>query len=255
MPGEADVEIENAGATGPWLIVCEHASNVFPSPWGELGLGAEAREAHIAWDPGALALARGLAARLDAPLVAARVSRLIYDQNRPPDAPGAMAARSELWDVPGNRGLTAQARQARVASVYLPFHAALGGQVARMLAGGLHPALVTVHSFTPLWYGQPREVECGVIHDTDPMLARAVLAAARRRTGLRAELNAPYSAADGVTHTLKLHATPHGLPHAMLEIRNDLLASPSAAAAMADTLAPVLAEARASVQREEQGVA
>lgn len=255
MRAGAVVEVENAGATGPWLIACEHASNAFPAPWGDLGLSAEARAAHIAWDPGALALARGLAERLDAPLVAGRVSRLIYDCNRPPDASGAMASRSELWEVPGNRGLGPEDRQARVAAVYLPFHAALAAQVARLLAAGLHPALVTVHSFTPLWFNQPREVEFGIIHDADPALAQAVLAAVRRRSGLRAELNAPYSAADGVTHTLKLHATPHGLPHVMLEIRNDLLSGPSAVAAMADTLAPVLAEARVSVLHEAKGVA
>ena len=86
-----------------------------------------------------------------------------------------------------------------------------------------------------------------MIHDDtlpgDDRLALAVVAAARALTGLRTELNDPYSAADGVTHLLRRQAVPFRLPHAMLEIRNDLIATPEAEAAMAETLAPVLARA------------
>ena len=51
-------------------------------------------------------------------------------------------------------------------------------------------------------------MEFGVIHDADDRLPRAILAEARARTRLNAELNEPYSAKDDVTHTLRLHATP-----------------------------------------------
>ncbi|MDP3339015.1 N-formylglutamate amidohydrolase [Frigidibacter sp.] len=233
------VTVENPGAAGPFLIVCEHASNAFPAPFGSLGLTEAQQLAHIAWDPGALGLARGLAARLGAPLVAARVSRLIYDLNRPPHSAGAMPARSETHDIPGNAGLTDADRLARTEAIYLPFHAALRAEIARRLARGRPPVIVTVHSFTPIWHGTPRSVEFGVIHDADPSLALATVAAARK-TGLRAELNQPYSAADEVTHTLRLQASPLGLANVMLEIRNDLIASSAAQEAMAETLAPVL---------------
>ncbi len=61
-------------------------------------------------------------------------------------------------------------------------------------------------------------------------------------------LNEPYSAKDDVTHTLRLHATPYGLPNAMLEIRNDLIADARAEDRMADLLAPVIAAAVAALQ-------
>jgi len=112
--------------------------------------------------------------------------------------------------------------------------------------------MVTIHSFTPIYMGQRRAVEFGVIHDADPTLARAVLAAALAQTSLRAELNAPYSAADDVTHTLRLQATPYGLANVMLEIRNDLIATPAAQEAMAERLAPVLVQALVTL---ETGVA
>ena len=241
------VTVQGGEAPGPFLIVCEHASNAFPSAYGTLGLDAEARQAHIAWDPGALGVARRLAANLKAPLVHARVSRLIYDLNRPPSSPGAMTARSESYDIPGNRELAAAERLRRTTEVYLPFHDALHREIAQRMAAGNPPVVVTVHSFTPVWLGRPRAVEFGVIHDADPTLARAVLAEAKARTGLDCRLNEPYSAADEVTHTLRLHATPYGLANVMLEIRNDLIADPAAEAAMGDRLSPVLYAALATV--------
>jgi predicted N-formylglutamate amidohydrolase len=242
--------IENASARGRAVIVCEHASNHIPARWGDLGLTPDQRRAHIAWDPGALGLARGLAQRLDAVLVHAPVSRLVYDCNRAPDMPGAMPARSEVHDIPGNAALTTEDRATRTAAVYIPFHDGLHALLMDRIARGLHPALVTIHSFTPVYFGKARAVEFGVIHDADDHLPRAILAEARARTALRAEWNEPYSAKDDVTHTLRLHATPYGLPNAMLEIRNDLIATPEAETAMAATLAPVLAAAMAALTPE-----
>lgn len=239
--------IENEDAQGDAVLVCEHASNAFPLPWGNLGLSEDQQQAHIAWDPGALGVARGLAQALSAPLIHAGASRLIYDLNRPPHSPGAMPLRSETHDIPGNQTLDTTERLHRTQAHYIPFHAALLDLIARRLAQGRHIALITVHSFTPIYFGTPRAVEFGVIHDSDDRLARAI---ASRDTGMVTRLNQPYSAADGVAHTLALHATPLGLPHAMLEIRNDLIATPEAQAAVAAHLAPILHAAIKEVEED-----
>jgi predicted N-formylglutamate amidohydrolase len=245
--GAFSARVENCDADSAFLLVCEHAANAFPDPWGSLGLTEAQRVAHVAWDPGALDLARALAGRLGAALVHAPVSRLVYDLNRGPDRPDAMAARSEVHDIPGNRDLTPHDRLLRTQSVYLPFHSALHAEVARRLALGRATVIVTVHSFTPVYHGQPRAVEFGVIHDADDRLARAIVARATAATDLVCALNAPYSADDGVTHTLRLQATPYRLANAMLELRNDLLASPVQVAHIADQLAPVLTQALADI--------
>ncbi len=236
-----------AGAPSPFLFVCEHASNYIPPCLEGLGLSEGLQRAHIAWDPGALGVARGLLARLGGRLVSATVSRLVHDCNRPPDAPGAMVEISEGHPVPGNSGLDPAGRAARVRAAYLPFHARVSEEIALMLAAGTTPIMVTVHSFTPVWFGTPRRVELGVIHDADPRFAQEIMAAVRAGTRLVAALNEPYSAADGVTHMLRRHALPHGLPNAMLEVRNDLIATPTAEAAMADQLAPTLDAALAGL--------
>jgi len=153
-----------------------------------------------------------------------------------------MPARSELHEIPGNRALSPAQRLARVCALYRPFHATLADQIAAIMAQGVRPALIAVHSFTPVFHGQPRAVQFGVIHDDDPGLSLATLAAAQG-CGLDARLNEPYAAAGGVTHTIRLHAVPCRLASTMLELRNDLIAEAAAQEAMADRLAPVLTRA------------
>lgn len=244
-------EIRNATARGPFLIVCEHASNTFPESFGELGLGPDARESHIAWDPGAIGVARRLSDLLDSPMVAATVSRVIYDCNRPPDSESAMPIRSEVYEIPGNCELGVEERIERTRSLYLPFQVTVARQLAEMLAERRRPVLVSVHSFTPIWFGERREVEFGIIHDLDARFAEALLEAAGDLP-LKTALNEPYSAADGVAHTLRLHATPHDLPHAMLEIRNDLIADSQSRDRMAADLAAILRTALENTAPEKE---
>ncbi len=228
------------------VVICEHAANATAAPWGDLGAPGIWEE-HVAWDIGALGLARGLARRLapdcgGAVLVHAPLSRLIFDLNRAPDHANAMPALSEAREIPGNRDLSPAERLARTRAVCTPFHATLAAEIAGLVALGRRPALVAVHSFTPVFHGVARAVEFGVIHDDDKALTHAVIAAAGE-SGLVTRLNEPYSAAGDVTHTIRLHAVPLRLPNTMLEIRNDLIATGPAQEAMAARLAPVLARA------------
>ncbi|MGV8953422.1 MAG: N-formylglutamate amidohydrolase [Cypionkella sp.] len=242
--------IENQEAAGRFVLVCEHATNAIPQRWGDLGLSAEARAAHIAWDPGAKALALALSSRLDAVLVHAPVSRLVYDCNRAPDMGGAMPAQSEIYAIAGNAVISQAERLLRTEAVYLPWVEGLHAVIARRIAGGMRPVVVTIHSFTPVFHGKPRRVELGVIHDADAHFAVAVQTAASKLTRLNVQLNAPYSAADDVTHTLRMQATPYGLPNVMLEIRNDLIATPEQVLKMADQLAAVLNMGLVEIQRQ-----
>lgn len=245
----------NTEGTAGVVVICEHASNALPVDWpelgGDLGLEPDARTAHVAWDIGALGLSRELAARLapacgGAVLVHAPLSRLVYDLNRAPDHPGAMPERSEIYDIPGNRNLTPEQRLARTRALYLPFHETLRAQIAALIARGRRPALIAVHSFTPVFHGIARDVAFGVIHDDDIALTQATLAEAGD-CGLVTRLNEPYSAAGEVTHTIRLHATPLNLHNTMLEVRNDLIDTPKGQADIAARIAPVLERALRAV--------
>lgn len=241
---EATIAVRRPHGTSDILLVCEHASRRLPKSLGTLGLDAATLESHIAWDIGGLAVAERLSDALDATLVAQTYSRLAYDCNRPPESPAAVPATSEIFDVPGNRGLSAADLKARADSFYHPFQGAIAEIVAARRAAGRRVALVTIHTFTPIYFGKPRAVEIGVLHDADARLADALLAALGAATaGLRVERNEPYGPADGVTHTLRLQALPLGLLNVMIEIRNDLVRAAEGQDKVARILAGALSEA------------
>lgn len=230
---DSPVDVVNPQGAGRVVLVCEHASNFVPVAYGDLGLDKAALTAHIAWDPGALAVALELVRLLDAPLVASRVSRLLYDCNRPPEASSAVPQESEVYRIPGNAGLSPEARGERAARFYFPFREALAGTIETHAARAGPPAIVTVHSFTPVYRGVARKVEVGILHDEDTRLADAMLVAAAGARDIVVRRNEPYGPQDGVTHTLREHALPRGLANVMLEIRNDLIATEDDARAMA----------------------
>lgn len=235
---------ENADGASSVVVVCEHASHYIPAPFDNLGLAQEELKSHAAWDPGALAVASRLAKKLDAPLIASGVSRLVYDCNRPPTAQDAMPTRSEVIDVPGNRDLSQADRDARTKAYYRPFQTALK-QAVKAVAD---PVIVTVHSFTPIYHGVARAVEIGILHDSDARLADAMLEIAQAHTDANVQRNAPYGPDHGVTHTLKEHAIKGGHLNVMLEVRNDLIVTSDEQAAMADMLAGWVADACTRVQ-------
>lgn len=223
------------------VVICEHASNAVPEEFGDLGLSKEDLESHIAWDPGAGQTAILLSGQLDAPLIASRVSRLVYDCNRPPDSPSAMRETSERYAIPGNRALSDARKQERVARYYTPFESLVSETLDEH---GPDSVLVTIHSFTPVYFDEARTVEIGLLYDADSRLAEAMLSVSG---GFDIRLNEPYGPEDGVTHTLRRHALPRRMLNVMIEIRNDLLATPRQCREMAEHLAHWLEDALAAL--------
>jgi predicted N-formylglutamate amidohydrolase len=241
--GDGAVDIANPSGRGDFVFVCEHASNFIPADLGALGLDDDALQSHIAWDPGALAVASTMAEALDAPLVAPRMSRLVYDCNRSLDTPSAVPEVSEAFVIPGNAGLSPADRKARAERVYTPFRDALNATLDERMDEGRRPVLVSIHSFTPVYNGVVRDMELGILHGTDTRFADALLAAAGSRSDLEVRRNEPYGPEDGVAFTLSEHAIRRGLLNAMIEIRNDLIADGAAQQAMAERLSGYVTEA------------
>ena len=243
------VALENAAARGRVILVCEHASRLLPKALGTLGLSEDALSSHIAWDPGALAVSRLMAGSLDATLIFQRFSRLVYDCNRPPDSPAAMPEKSEVFHISGNVGLDQAARDARTEALYLPFRDRLSRLVRGRVEAGRAPVIVTMHSFTPVYFGLPRAVEIGILHDSDSRLADAMLAAARAGSLYDIRRNEPYGPQDGVTHTLREHGVSQGVPNVMIEVRNDLIQDEAGQGVMADYLTGLLIESLPAIKQ------
>jgi predicted N-formylglutamate amidohydrolase len=128
---------------------------------------------------------------------------------------------SETTHIPGNRNLSPADKLARIREIYRPFHAAIADLLDTRSAEGTRSLVVTIHSFTPVYRNKPRSVEPGILHDRDRTLAEKLITSF---PGVDARFNEPYGPEDGVLHTLSVHAMPRRLDHAMIEIRNDLVA-------------------------------
>ncbi len=229
--------IHNEQGQSTILLVCEHASYHIPQSYNNLGLGGQVLQSHIAWDPGAFEVARHLSNNLDAPLIYATNSRLVYDCNRPPEAVDAIPVRSEVYDIPGNIGLDPSGKQERMDLCYIPFHNLISKAIDHNKNIN---TLVTVHSFSPVYFGITRDVELGVLHDTDQRLADRVIENATLLSEMNTARNQPYGPKDGVTHTLKRHAIENNIFNVMLEIRNDLISTEAQQLQVASMLSHVI---------------
>lgn len=234
----------NAGGKGRFVLACDHASNRIPAPYGDLGLTPHQRLMHIAWDPGAMAVATRLSEMLDAPLVASTVSRLVIDCNRRHDAADLIPTISERTEIPGNLHVGDNDRQTRLANCHAPFHDALAAVLDRRGAGGEETILVTVHSFTPVYKDVARPWPIGLIHGRDIGFTAALRDALQADTPeLNVGWNEPYSAMNGVTYTLEHHGDGRGLASSMIEIRHDEILEAEGVARWSHRLADALVTA------------
>ena len=238
----AAFELVNSEGKARLLLICDHASRAVPRALATLGLEAWQLERHIGWDIGAAQVARGLSRHFDAPLVLAGYSRLVIDCNRRLGDASSIPETSDGVTVPGNRGLAEADVRRRVAELYEPYHRAIEAMLARMSARGPVPALVSVHSFTPVFAGFERPWHIGVLWDRDPRIAVPLLAALGRIDGVNVGDNEPYSARVPQGYSVSTHAAAKGYPHVALELRQDLVDTQHGAALWSERLAAALAE-------------
>jgi predicted N-formylglutamate amidohydrolase len=219
------VAVDNPEGGGPFVLVCDHASNWVPTSLKGLGLPDSELERHIAWDPGALALACRLSDLLDAPLVHATVSRLVLDVNRDPSHSGSIVTRSEDTEVPGNHAISPADRARRVQSIYEPYHRALDAVIEKSVARGQEPQIISVHSFTPIYRQEQRPWHIGILHGDDTRLSQPLLELLRADDEFCVGDNQPYAPTDGVYHTLDRHCASRNLRSVLLELRSDTIST------------------------------
>lgn len=234
----AVADIINPDGRSRFFLICEHASNHIPEKYNNLGLTSADLARHIAWDIGAEGVARDLSQLLDATLVLQTQSRLLYDCNRPPHVSGAIPEVSESTKIPGNLHLTQAQKDARANDIYRPFHKSISQLLDQR--SDTETIIVTLHSFNPDYNGVKREVDIGIINDSDEHWAQALTQIGQQFSDLDIRLNEPYSIADGVTHTLQLHGTSRGIANVMIEIKNDLIEERQAQQKFAAILAQML---------------
>jgi predicted N-formylglutamate amidohydrolase len=222
-PGDA-YEIVAGKVPTPLILLCDHASNAVPAEYGDLGIAPAQFARHIAYDIGARDLTLGLAARLGAPAVLSCFSRLLIDPNRGLDDPTLIMRISDGAAVPGNRDVDDAERQRRIEGFHAPYHRAIAETIGSVQGQGFTPLIVSIHSFTPIWRGWPRPWHVGILWDRDETIATAMIRGFVAQGDLVVGDNEPYHGAlEG--DTLNTHGTVPGLPHALIEVRQDLIAA------------------------------
>jgi predicted N-formylglutamate amidohydrolase len=240
---------ERCGRAGqlPVLLVCDHASRAVPCALADLGLSRAQLRRHIAWDIGAAALTRALAAHLELTALLSGYSRLVIDCNRRLEDPTSIPAQSDGCRIPGNSALCLAERELRAQACFWPYHAAIATELAALQCAGTVPVLIAVHSFTPVMQDYARPWHCGVLWDRDARIAAPLLQALRAHADTHIGDNEPYSGRHPAGYTTHVHAQARGLAHVSLEIRQDLIDSPPGVASWAERLCaalrPILAAA------------
>ncbi len=209
-----------------FLVICDHASNFVPPELQGLGLPQGELERHIAYDIGALHVAEAIAEKLDCPLVASQFSRLLIDPNRGLDDPTLVMKLSDGAIIPANEKIDMfqdkAAWQARIDDYYAPYNQAIEAALVAAEEAGDVPIILSVHSFTPQWRGQKRPWQAAVLWDKDDRLRNVMVDYMAAQSSIHFGDNEPYSGRLK-NDCLYRHGTQKGLPHALIELRQDLI--------------------------------
>lgn len=168
------------------IVSCEHGGNRLPARFRN-AFSRRFLDTHRGYDPGALALARDLAAATGAPLFYSSVSRLLVELNRPLGHPQVF-----------HRDFAPRTRDALLKRYYFPYWRAIENSVANAIRRGRRVLHLSVHSFTPRFRGTRRTTDVGLLFDPR---RRAEVAFCRRWRAalleqdprLRVRYNDPYA--------------------------------------------------------------
>ena len=237
------VETMNVDGAAPLLIACDHAGNKIPESLFGLGMSAAHLQQHIAYDIGALAVAELISDALHCPLVAAQFSRLLIDPNRGLDDPTLVMKLSDGDIIPANRRVDRfadnAAWQARIDDYYKPYNAAIEAALAQAKAQKIAPIILSVHSFTPQWRGAARPWHAAVLWDKDDRLKQVMTDYMAAQPEVVFGDNEPYTGRLK-NDCLYRHGTQNGLPHALIELRQNEIDTPRGQAVWAQHMVAIL---------------
>jgi predicted N-formylglutamate amidohydrolase len=225
-----------------FVILVDHASRRIPRSLRDLGLPESELSRHIAWDIGALGVARRVSEVLDATLVAQNYSRLVIDCNRPPSAPTAIPPISEITPIPGNAALYEPQREARRLAIHAPYHDHIAALLDERARQGRKTILIDQHSMTPVFKGSRRDMQAAVLYNHDGRFGLALLEAMAEGGAATAD-NQPYAMTDDTDYTLPIHGEQRGLLHVGLELRQDLVEDEAGQLLWAEKVATALKKA------------
>ena len=205
-----------------FLVTCEHGGNRIPAPYRRLFRGqGTLLDSHRGYDPGALLMARALAAAFRAPLVTSNVSRLLVDLNRSIGHPQLFSAAT--------CGAPPALRAEIVERHDRPYREEVELLVRRLVSRGRRLIHISSHSFTPKMDGNLRRADVGLLYD--PSRRREAGLCARWKASLeaiapalRVRRNYPYAGkGDGLASHLRERFPPGAYVGVELEVNQKIV--------------------------------
>ncbi|KYG84392.1 hypothetical protein AWW67_04590 [Roseivirga seohaensis] len=176
------------------LITCEHAGNELPESYKYLfKRGKEALESHRGWDPGAAILASYLGVELAVPVFMHPTSRLLVEVNRSLNHPQLF---SEF-----TIDLEPSVKQFLLNKYYRPYRNVVTDWIKRETEAKNEVAHFSIHSFTPVWEGEKRLTDIGILFDPKRRLESKIALELTEKLRelaplLTIDLNEPYKGTD-----------------------------------------------------------
>ncbi len=188
------------------VLSCEHGGNRIPPEYASLFRRAQkALNSHRGYDPGSLEIGRYFARRLNAPLHAANVSRLLVELNRSVGHPKLFSEFTTKLDNSARRNVLDE--------YYFPHRQTVEENLGVKIRSGQRAVHLSVHTFTPVMNGQKRNADVGLLYDPARPGERQFCDLWRRRLlaengNIRVRRNYPYlGRADGFTTHLRKQFT------------------------------------------------
>lgn len=217
----------NADKLSCALFTCEHAASRVPERLNNLGIESEHFKRHYGVDIGARAMTERLAAHFKYPAIIANYSRLVIDLNRRADHSSLFPTSGEGAPIVGNISMIESDKATRIDSLYRPYHDWISNWIDSNLAQGIVPAILSVHSFTPVFHGEARPWEVSALWLQDGRIPLPFMDYFRQQ-GYMVGDNEPYDGRILRGGTMEMHADGRRLPNLLIEYRNDLLQDPTA---------------------------
>jgi len=222
------------------VLTCEHASNQLPEgySWSENDR-INFVDTHWSYDPGALDVAMFLAKELKCVLVYSLYSRLLCDVNRDVTADTLFRPIGDGNIIDLNKNLDYEEEQNRIIKYHHSYYSAL-----REVSMKIDPLfIVSCHSFTNLYEGQPRSLEIGVLVSYSDELGQKVYEGIKKRNS-NVAINEPYDGKQGLAtlDALLFAKYPVRRQGVEFEFRNDLLLNPERAPQIKADILAVLKE-------------
>jgi len=183
------------------VLTCEHGGNDIPTKY--LPLFADAQEtlkSHRGFDLGALDLFHQLS-KLAYFSQSSTISRLLIELNR-------SLGRPKLFSE-FTKDLSQQVKLELFDSYYFPYRTEVEKKISELIAKGEEMLHLSVHSFTPVWKGESRNADIGLLYDPSKPGEKAFCENFKRQLllqspGLKIRYNYPYlGIADGFTTYLR----------------------------------------------------